>query len=106
MTAGFFGFDAVSFGAGSRNPLALPFLFFLGGASHVYVVDPELGNTRLHWLTTGPTRPSPVAVKAELAKYAFLRGLDAHELDLSTLPTERRPASCVEARTAPGRMRT
>lgn len=54
------------------------------------VVDPDLGNTRLHWLTTGPTRPSPVAVKAELAKYAFLRGLDAHELDLSVLPTERR----------------
>ena len=53
-------------------------------------VDPDLGSTRLHWLTTGPTRPSPAAVKAELAKYAFLRDLEAHTLDLSALPTERR----------------
>jgi hypothetical protein len=54
------------------------------------VVDPDLGSTRLHWLTTGPSRASPAAVKAELAKYAFLRGLDAHTLDLSALPAERR----------------
>lgn len=38
----------------------------------------------------GTTRPSPAAVKAELAKYAFLRGLDAHSVDLSMLPAERR----------------
>jgi len=54
------------------------------------VVDPDLGSTRLHWLRTGPTRPSPAAVKAELAKYAFLRGLDADALDVSMLPAERR----------------
>jgi hypothetical protein len=30
------------------------------------VVDPNLGSTRLHWLRTGPTGPSPAAVKAEL----------------------------------------
>ena len=53
------------------------------------VVDADLGSTRLHWLRTGPTRPSPAAVKAELAKYAFLRGLDAHSVDLSMLPAER-----------------
>ncbi len=53
-------------------------------------VDPELGSTRLHWLTTGPTRATPAAVKAELAKLGFLRGLDADELDLSGLPAERR----------------
>lgn len=57
---------------------------------NLLVVDPDLGSTRLHWLRTGPTRPSPAAVKAELAKYAFLRGLDAHSVDLSMLPAERR----------------
>jgi hypothetical protein len=54
------------------------------------VVDPEIAWTRLHWLRTGPTRPSPAAVKAELAKLAFLRGLHAHRLDLGMLPAERR----------------
>jgi TnpA family transposase len=54
------------------------------------VVDPDLGSTTLHWLRTGPTRPSPAAVKAELAKLVFLRGLDAHKIDLSVLPAERR----------------
>jgi hypothetical protein len=29
-------------------------------------------------------------VKAEIAKLEFLRGMDAHTLDLSVLPTERR----------------
>ena len=33
---------------------------------------------------------SPAAVKAELEKLAFLRGLDAHTMDLSMLPAERR----------------
>ena len=61
-----------------------------GELDSLLTVDSDLGSTRLHWLTTGPTRPSPAAVKAELAKYAFLRGLDAHTLDLSALPTERR----------------
>jgi len=61
-----------------------------GELDGLLVVDPDLGSTRLHWFTTGPTRASPAAVKAELAKHAFLRGLDAHELDLSALPAERR----------------
>lgn len=43
------GFDAVSFGAGSRNPLALPLLLFLGGARRVHVVEPELGPTTADW---------------------------------------------------------
>lgn len=54
------------------------------------VVDPELGMTRLRWLGTGPTEASAVAVKTEVKKLQFLRGLDAHTLDLSGLPAERR----------------
>ena len=53
-------------------------------------VDPVLGRTRLAWLGTGPAAASPAAVKDELEKLAFLRGMDAHTLDLSALPAERR----------------
>jgi Domain of unknown function (DUF4158)/Tn3 transposase DDE domain len=53
-------------------------------------VDPVLGRTRLTWLGAGPASASPAAVKAELEKLAFLRGMDAHTLDLSALPAERR----------------
>lgn len=54
------------------------------------VVDPRLGRTRLAWLGVGPTQASPAAVKAELEKLAYLRTLDAHTLDLSAWPAERR----------------
>jgi hypothetical protein len=54
------------------------------------VVDTDLGSTRLHWLTTGASRATPAAVKAELAKLAFLRDIGAAELDLGVLPSERR----------------
>src|SRR5260370_1923979 len=53
-------------------------------------VDPVLGRTRLSWLGTGPVAATPAAVKGELEKLAFLRGLDADTLDLSVLPAERR----------------
>ena len=53
-------------------------------------VDPVFGRTRLAWLGTGPVSASPAAVKDELEKLAFLRGMDAHTLDLSALPAERR----------------
>jgi TnpA family transposase len=53
-------------------------------------VDPDLGRTALTWLGIGPTSVSPAAVKAEVAKLTFLRRLDAHTMDLSMLPTERR----------------
>jgi TnpA family transposase len=53
-------------------------------------VDPVLGRTRLSWLGTGPVSATPAAVKDELEKLAFLRGMDAHTLDLSALPAERR----------------
>ena len=54
------------------------------------VTDPVLGCTPLRWLETGPVTASPAAVKAELAKLAHLRELDAHTLDLSVLPAEQR----------------
>lgn len=54
------------------------------------VTDTELGMARLRWLNTGPTEASAAAVKTEARKLLFLRGLDAHTLDLSTLPAERR----------------
>ena len=53
-------------------------------------VDAVLGRTRLAWLETGPVAATPAAVKDELEKLAFLRGMDAHTLDLSVLPAERR----------------
>ncbi|WP_242702216.1 hypothetical protein [Arthrobacter cavernae] len=53
-------------------------------------MDARIGMTRLRWLGTGPVEASPAAVKAEIAKLGFLRGMDAHTLDLSVLPAERR----------------
>jgi TnpA family transposase len=54
------------------------------------VVDPQIGASRLHWLGKGATHDSATAVKNELAKLTYLWGLDAHTLDLSRLPAERR----------------
>lgn len=53
-------------------------------------VDPVLGRTRLSWLGAGPVAATPTAVRSELEKLAYLRGLDADTLDLSALPAERR----------------
>ena len=66
------------------------------------VVDPEIGVTRLRSLNTGPVEASPAAVKAEIAKLKFLRGLDAHTLDLSVLPAERRRFLASVGRRLPG----
>ncbi|WP_224386186.1 Tn3 family transposase [Pseudonocardia sp. ICBG1293] len=60
------------------------------GLDGLLVVDSEIGMTRLRWLGKGPVEASPAAVKAEIAKLEFLRGMDAHALDLSVLPAERR----------------
>src|SRR5260370_14830041 len=54
------------------------------------VPDPLLGRPRLAWLGTGPVSSTPAAVKGELEKLAYLRGMDAHTLDLSVLPAARR----------------
>src|SRR5947207_9701066 len=42
-------FDVLCMGAGSRGPLALPLLLFLGGARCIHVVDPELDDTLPDW---------------------------------------------------------
>ncbi len=60
------------------------------GLDGLLAVDPAIGVTRLRWLGTGPVEASPAAVKAEIAKLEFLREMDAHTLDLSVLPAERR----------------
>ncbi|GAB2719059.1 Tn3 family transposase [Arthrobacter bambusae] len=60
------------------------------GLDALLVTDPGIGMTRLRWLSTGPVEASPAAVKAEVAKLEFLRGLGADTLDLSVLPAERR----------------
>jgi uncharacterized protein DUF4158 len=54
------------------------------------VIDDPIGSTRQAWLGKGPTEASASAVKAELGKLLYLRGLDAHTVDLSVLPAERR----------------
>lgn len=53
-------------------------------------VDASLGVSRLRWLSTGPVEASAAAVRTEVEKLAFLRGLGADRLDLSVLPAERR----------------
>ncbi|MEV6228044.1 Tn3 family transposase [Saccharopolyspora shandongensis] len=60
------------------------------GLDGLLVTDPEIGMTRLRWLGKVPVEASPTAVKAEISKLEFLRGMDAHALDLSVLPAERR----------------
>src|SRR5664279_2029813 len=47
----------------------------VAGLDRLLVVDDELGCTRLHWLGAGATQPSPAALKAEIAKLRFLRGI-------------------------------
>ncbi|MEG8179758.1 Tn3 family transposase [Nocardia terpenica] len=54
------------------------------------VTDVSLKMSRLRWLSTGPVEASAAAVKAEVDKLGFLRGLGADRLDMSVLPTERR----------------
>ncbi|SDP28543.1 Transposase and inactivated derivatives, TnpA family [Actinopolyspora xinjiangensis] len=54
------------------------------------VAGGDLRISRLAWLHRGATTASPMAIRAELDKLRFLRGLDAHTLDLSMLPEARR----------------
>lgn len=54
------------------------------------VVDPSLKVSRLRWLSTGPVEASAAAVKTEVEKLGFLRGLGADTVDMSVLPAERR----------------
>jgi TnpA family transposase len=54
------------------------------------MVDVGLGSTRLQWLTTPAPDASASAVKTAIEKLMWLRNMDAHLLDLSMLPNERR----------------
>lgn len=54
------------------------------------VHDPEIGATRLAWLTTPAVEATPTSIKLAIDKLVYLRALDAHLLDLSMLPRERR----------------
>lgn len=53
-------------------------------------IDASIGTSRVRWLSTGPVEASAKAVKAEVDKLGFLRGLGADTLDMSVLPAERR----------------
>jgi hypothetical protein len=54
------------------------------------VNDAGLGMTRLAWLTKPAVEATASAVLTSVGKLAYLRNLDAHALDLSMLPAERR----------------
>jgi Domain of unknown function (DUF4158)/Tn3 transposase DDE domain len=52
--------------------------------------DAGLGMTRLVWLTTAAVEATASAVRTSIEKLTWLRNMDAHLLDLSVLPNERR----------------
>lgn len=54
------------------------------------VTDVSIRMSRLRWLSTPPVEASTAAVRNEVEKLEFVRGLGADTLDLSVLPTERR----------------
>ncbi|GAA2821168.1 hypothetical protein HD593_006056 [Nonomuraea rubra] len=54
------------------------------------VVDAGLGKTRLEWLVTPARDASTTSVKTEIDKLTWLRAIDAHQMDVSVLPNERR----------------
>ena len=54
------------------------------------MADAGLAVTRLAWLTTPAVDATAAAVKTAIEKLTYLRNMDAHALDLSMLPTERR----------------
>jgi TnpA family transposase len=54
------------------------------------IVDVGLGMTRLEWLKQGAREATASAVKTSIDKLLWLRAIDAHTMDLSALPNERR----------------
>lgn len=54
------------------------------------VVEDGMTVSRLAWLHRGATSASPMAIRGELDKLRYLRDIDAHQLNLSTLPDARR----------------
>lgn len=61
-----------------------------GDLDALLVVDSEPETTPLAWLTTPAVEATAAAVKLAVDKLLFLRGMDAHHLDLSMLARERR----------------
>jgi hypothetical protein len=61
-----------------------------GDLDRLLRVDAGRGMTRLAWLTTPAVDATAAAVKTSIEKLVYLRGVDAHRLDLSMLPAERR----------------
>ncbi|MEO3884515.1 DUF4158 domain-containing protein [Nonomuraea sp. B5E05] len=53
-------------------------------------VDAGLGMTRLEWLVTPVRDASATSVKTAIDKLTWLRAIDAHQMDVSVLPNERR----------------
>ncbi|MFB9682110.1 Tn3 family transposase [Streptosporangium vulgare] len=60
------------------------------GLDGLLLDDPEIGTSRLRWLTTPAVEASVPAIGVSVDKLLYLRGMDAHQLDLSMLPRERR----------------
>jgi TnpA family transposase len=54
------------------------------------VVDAGLGMTRLEWLVSPARDASATSVKTSIDKLTWLRAIDAHQMDVSVLPNERR----------------
>ncbi|TDD02954.1 DUF4158 domain-containing protein [Nonomuraea deserti] len=54
------------------------------------VVDAGLGMTRLEWLVSPARDASSTSVKTAIDKLTWLRAIDAHQMDVSVLPNERR----------------
>lgn len=54
------------------------------------LVDASLGTTRPEWLNSPARDASAAAVKTSIEKLTWFRSIDAHLLDLSMLPNERR----------------
>src|SRR6266581_6446232 len=61
-----------------------------GDLDGLLVHDAGLGVSRLTWLSTPAVEATAPSVKLGIEKLLFLRGMDAHLLDLSMLPRERR----------------
>jgi hypothetical protein len=50
----------------------------------------RVGDARLEWLNSPARDASASAVKTSIEKLTWFRNIDAHQLDLSMLPNERR----------------
>ena len=110
-------FTALCLGAGTRNPLAMPLLLYMGGAARVIVVEPELAGSvpdwrvrwglqelALHILSGDVTSSHFVRDAAEVASFVDLRALFfAPSVDAALRPEtlEVLPAYLEDCRIAP-----